>query len=118
MYIPCKMVERVERLVQLTLKKCRYVESCGECEHTHIEWFKVEEETARKVIDMWAKFARSSPYNERGQLSEFWFKEANSKRWPATGNVGLKEVTEWVNGNTVGKKLAPVPGYLPKADSF
>ena len=71
-YIPCKAVQRMERLVYLTLQDYRIEIECSGCEVQHNEWFNVEAVTATKWIETVAIFARQVPYNEGGELVKPW----------------------------------------------
>lgn len=96
--IACEAVERIERLVHATLREYRRVEDppCRRCGRRnarrqrngggrggggkHNEWFEVEEQTARRVIDLWALFARQLPYDRFGRLVDFWAEKIDSER--------------------------------------
>lgn len=91
--IACRAVERIESLVHLTLRELRWVEDppCSRCERRwrsrrgrgggrHDEWFEVEEQTARCVVNLWAAFAANLPYDQWGRMVDFWSEKVDEQR--------------------------------------
>jgi hypothetical protein len=95
--IPCKAVQRIESLVHLTLRESRWVEDppCRSCQRRkgtrhrngagrggghHNEWFEVEEQTARHVVNLWASFAEQLPYDRWGRMVDFWSEKVDEER--------------------------------------
>ena len=72
-HIPHAM-QRIEALVHTTLRAERRVEDppCAKCEKRHNEWFEVEEDRARKTVELWQLFSLQQPYNNFGRLDTFW----------------------------------------------
>jgi hypothetical protein len=113
-YIECA-AERIESLVHLTLREYRRKEypPCSRCLResqrrrgtsnggNHDEWFEIEEQVARQVIDGWASFAKESPYDSWGRLNAFWSEKCNLERVSirsAAGGGGqpVEAITNWV----------------------
>jgi hypothetical protein len=71
---------RVERLIQVHLRKERFRESlvngsCNSgkgCPTKHDEWFKIGLERLRKVVNVWKRFVESEPYDENNHLKPYW----------------------------------------------
>jgi hypothetical protein len=71
---------RVERLIQVHLRKERFRESlvngiCNSgkgCPKKHDEWFKIGLERLRKVVAVWIRFVESKPYDENNNLTPYW----------------------------------------------
>lgn len=71
---------RVERLIQVHLRKERFYESlvngsCNSgngCTKKHDEWFKIGLERLRKVVAVWKRFVESKPYDENNTLKPYW----------------------------------------------
>jgi hypothetical protein len=71
---------RVERLIQVHLRKERFRESlvngsCNSgkgCPKKHDEWFKIGLERLRKVVTVWKRFVESEPYDENNHLKPYW----------------------------------------------
>jgi len=71
---------RVERLIQVHLRKERFRESlvkgsCNSgkgCPTKHDEWFKIGLERLRKVVTVWKRFVESEPYDENNHLKPYW----------------------------------------------
>jgi hypothetical protein len=68
---------RVELLVHTELFDCRHRESqCSGCGGAHDEWFKIDVDTARRVVEGWAKWMHECrPYTQGGQFSSHIVKE-------------------------------------------
>ncbi|CAK7207996.1 hypothetical protein SEUCBS139899_010830 [Sporothrix eucalyptigena] len=85
--ITCPAVERIESLVHITLQDCRRVQSppCEPCRQRskhgtgghHKEWFEMDVDAARHVVDMWARFANQPAYDSLGRLVHFWWTQAD-----------------------------------------
>jgi hypothetical protein len=86
--IACRGVERIESLIHVTLKESRWEEDppCSQCAASgrskgrHNEWFEVGEQTARRVVDIWASFAAQLPYDNYGRLVDFWTEQVDEQR--------------------------------------
>jgi hypothetical protein len=68
---------RVELLVHTELFDRRYRENqCSGCGGTHDEWFKIDVDTARPVVERWAKWMQECrPYTQEDQFSSHIVKE-------------------------------------------
>ncbi|KAK4158784.1 hypothetical protein QBC43DRAFT_248802 [Cladorrhinum sp. PSN259] len=98
-HIACKAAMRIESLVHLTLKEYRQVQHppCQPCEKRkrararraktaksggggrHNEWFEIDPQTAKRVVDTWASFAEGSPYDRFGRLDDFWAEKIDAE---------------------------------------
>ena len=127
--IPCLGVERIESLVHLTLRDSRCVEDppCRRCERKgrrqrskgrrgggkHDEWFEVDEQIARRVVNMWALFAQQLPYDRWGRMVDFWSEKVDEQRGLATEDDTtmnwlermpqlVEELRRWEFGSIIG----------------
>jgi len=113
-YIPCKAIGRMERLVHMALQEYRYSMRCGSsmCKANkkgHVEWFNVEPAIAVKWVEAVAVFAREMPYNDDGELVKPWSSIANQtlmhealQRRKRRGRKGkMKEPTSRVGGSVM-----------------
>ncbi|KAL9570024.1 hypothetical protein ACKAV7_006087 [Fusarium commune] len=108
-------VPKMESLIHQTLHREKQYASCPNtaCKKTHREWFKIEENQARQVINVWQQFSKLTPYDKEGRLTDNWARYEltqlaqldseclwNTKKWLATEWFRL--ITE-----AVEKDLAP-----------
>ncbi|EWG42183.1 hypothetical protein FVEG_04090 [Fusarium verticillioides 7600] len=89
-------VRRMEALIHQTLHRKKMNASCPNtaCQKTHKEWFRIEEEEAYRVIEIWQQFSKLNPYGDKGELEEHWARYKlthlddeclwNAKSWLAT----------------------------------
>jgi hypothetical protein len=91
MHVSVAFPERIERLIHLQMAKHRYkIVRCANCGKTHHEWFKVELEHARGVIEDWAEVAsRGALYGADGLLSRVWETRVATMRTPITARMLL-----------------------------
>ncbi|KAK3941098.1 hypothetical protein QBC46DRAFT_312338 [Diplogelasinospora grovesii] len=135
--IACAAVERIESLVHATLREHRRVEDppCERCESRkrerrqkpgerraaaagvrHDEWFEVEEQAAKEVVDAWTLFAEQRPYDRFGRLVDFWSEKVDgemrrvkdgdtAKSWLKTMPEMVEESRRWKRKNIIGPLL-------------
>ncbi|VTT60034.1 unnamed protein product [Fusarium fujikuroi] len=104
-FMPCA-VQKMEKLIHRTLHREKKNASCPNkaCTTKHREWFKIEEDEARRVIKIWQQFSKLSPYDGKGDLEDHWVRYKpthlddeclwNTKRW--LGTEWVKFITETV----------------------
>ncbi|KAF1925656.1 DUF1766-domain-containing protein [Didymella exigua CBS 183.55] len=54
--------QRIERLMHIELREYRKKRACGGCGKTHIEWFDISAEKAKKVYQKWQDWIMQKPY--------------------------------------------------------
>lgn len=77
--------KRVEKLVQDELWNFRYYHPSELNART--EWFLIPTEQATKSVQRWRRFMGHKPYDEYGQLKEFWVKRLKVVKYPAGEEV-------------------------------
>ncbi|CVK93590.1 uncharacterized protein FMAN_02975 [Fusarium mangiferae] len=119
-FMPCA-VQKMEKLIHRTLHREKKNASCPNkaCTTKHREWFKIEEDEARRVIKIWEQFSKLSPYDGKGDLEDHWVRYKlthlddeclwNTKRW--LGIEWVKFITETVE-NLMQEKQRAVEQYL------
>jgi hypothetical protein len=92
-----KAVERIEGLTHMTLQEYRRVEDppCARCKGrsrrtsrdgrrrsngAHDEWFEIDEDTVRTVVELWSQFSMQEPYDHWGRLGAFWSQKIESDK--------------------------------------
>ena len=66
-------MKRAEQLVKLDLSHACRPWHCDACGHTHKEYFEVDEERAKTIVDRWADWInKCKPYGEDGDLLPIW----------------------------------------------
>ncbi|KAF5609970.1 uncharacterized protein FSUBG_3499 [Fusarium subglutinans] len=114
-FMPCA-VTRIEALIHRTLHIQKKKASCPNkaCRKKHKEWFRIEEDEARRVIDIWEQFSKLNPYDYKGNLGDHWTRYKltqlddeclwNAKRWLDT--EWIQVITEAVEALMQEKQRA------------
>ncbi|KAF2025998.1 DUF1766-domain-containing protein [Setomelanomma holmii] len=68
-------VSRLERLIQVELKKCRMQRDCEGCGTMHQEWFNVGETKVLKVFEKWQRWIELEPYALDHKTGEWTIRE-------------------------------------------
>ncbi len=87
--------------------------TAGRAGGNHDEWFEVEEQTARRVVDLWASFAEQLPYDRFGRLVDFWSGKIDGESgrvgdgnaaldWLETMPQLVEELRRWEFGTIAG----------------
>lgn len=86
---------RAENLCQAHLKHYHTPFDCPTCltpikkdPVRHKEYFKIDFKIAKDYVDLWSKFLHHRPYDEAGNLHQFWLDELQKVPEPATNALG------------------------------
>ncbi|KAI0601377.1 meiotically up-regulated gene 113-domain-containing protein [Biscogniauxia sp. FL1348] len=65
---------RLEQVVHLLLgnERMHEADGCPACRTTHQEWFEVEADRAKTMIEAWGRWAERQPYGRKGLLLAGW----------------------------------------------
>lgn len=93
---------RYEALVHASLYNFREKSATAcVCKVKHQEWFHVDEDTAERVMTIWAIFAAMDPYDKNGGLKADW------KQWVEDKRLNMDNVWCWetfVYGKFIGER--------------
>jgi hypothetical protein len=67
---PIQFIERIEKLVKVDLKYLCVPWSCR-CGTKHKEWFRIDEDFAEKMVNVWVSWMEQEPYVGK-QLTPLW----------------------------------------------
>ncbi|KAH7381233.1 hypothetical protein DE146DRAFT_636983 [Phaeosphaeria sp. MPI-PUGE-AT-0046c] len=65
-------VERIEALVKLDLRDLNEPWQCQKCGREHQEWFRIDEEQAKRILQMWVDWLEQKPYEVDGSIKPLW----------------------------------------------
>ena len=73
---------RIERLIHLEMAEHRVkIVRCGRCNGEHLEWFRIGDRDAARIIDEWGEVAAKEPlYDVKGRFSKPWRKRMEGFR--------------------------------------
>jgi hypothetical protein len=102
-------VHTIESCIHLQLNSIRHVKICAR-HKTHDEWFKTDEDMARRVIGLWQHFSKMMPYDSSiGFLSNRWSKQTSQNLDTMTTRRKDKSSSTGVKSGTPKKKNRRTP---------
>jgi hypothetical protein len=98
---------RVEALVHTELVESRRMErKCSGCKKDHDEWFETNVETARPIVERWAKWMQEAdPYTKEGRLSSHVVKKIFERKLSKDHLTGEKMLS--IISDNVAAQPAP-----------
>lgn len=97
-----KLMKRAERLVKLDLGHVCRPWYCAKCQHTHKEYFEVDEDKAKMIVDRWVDWINNcDPYDQTGDMLPIWSRLLHYDRVAAPGIGSHDHEARWAHWESV-----------------